>query len=88
MMGRAKRPFRHQRRLIGQKTGHRINFGYLQSLFFGEGRQNAGNSLSQHCFSRSRRPLHKKIMAASGGNHQRSFGIILPNNIGKSTAAS
>jgi hypothetical protein len=47
------------------------------------GRQDAGEALRQHRFSRPRRPNEKDIVSASGRNFQRSFRVLLPSNFRK-----
>ena len=56
---------------------HRMHGCHLQCLAFGERRQDARETRSEHRLSRARRPDHQNAMAAGGGDFQRSFRLLL-----------
>ena len=83
MMGRAEGTHRKKRNTFGQSSRHRMYLGGLDRLGKGQGRQDRGQALCQHRFTRTRRADEQNIMSSRGGDLHRALCHPLTAHIGK-----
>ena len=80
---RAERPRPHKPRAARQRARHRINFRDLERLLARQIRQDRGQALGEHTFSRAGRPDQQDVMAARCRHLHGAAGAGLPHDVGK-----
>ena len=77
MVRRTEHPVFQQRDAAGQKACGGMDFGGFHRLLEAHGRQDGGQALGQHAFSRAGRADEQHIMSACGGDLQGALGVFL-----------
>ena len=77
VMRRPERPHSNKSLSRTQLTGHGKHFGDFDRLFKGKIRQNRGQALGEHAFTRTGWPDHQNVMAARRGDFQRPQSLLL-----------
>jgi hypothetical protein len=81
VVGRAKWARAHQRLVVAQLTGHRIDAGDVQRFAEGEAGQDRGQGAGQQRFARARRTSQTAVVTAGAGDLQRPLSVFLTLDI-------
>jgi hypothetical protein len=79
----AERPLPVERAVRLELPEQASDLRHLQRLVAGQGRQDAGQAAGQHRLARPRRAREEQVMAACGGNLERSPCLVLPVHLGQ-----
>src|ERR1700720_3500310 len=82
-MGSPERPLGYQTNSAREQTRDAVHLRGLNRLLKRERRKDAGESFSEHRFSRARRPDHQDIVPPGGRHFQRALGSGLAANFAK-----